>query len=444
MQQRQKQNNAAVRAALQAGETLALRRDETPRCVKLKATASTGLMFWKRRFPRYIGAGVLALALIHCVVLPAKGQPNTPPKWGRSGDIPASEFSRLIRELSEPAGDFATDNLTSNERLYLHALGKLKELKVSGGAYIGVGPEQNFTYIAKVRPRIAFIVDIRRAAVIQHLMYKAIFHLARNRAEFLSWLFGKPLSGTGSEDTLSLEALLQYIRDAPGARETMLTNLVTIRKTIEEDFQFPLSADDDRDLEYIYTTFWRDNLAVGFRFGHHLNIGAALFPSFAELILATGQDGQRGNFLAAEADFQFVRMLQEQNRIIPVVGDFAGTKALAAVARYLRGNGYKVSAFYTSNVEEYLYENKVFGRFAENVCRLPVSRRSVIIRAVRARWAPHSFWSPQDRITPFLQKIRTFCEDYKKDLFPDYFSLVTTHYVSTKEPLDQALPKPAP
>lgn len=98
--------------------------------------------------------------------------------------ISAAEFSRMIREFSEEEGYFLSDNFVSNETSYLHVLGKLEELAATGeGAYIGVGPEQNFTYIAKVRPKIAFIVDIRRQAMIQQLMYKAIFHLSENRAQ---------------------------------------------------------------------------------------------------------------------------------------------------------------------------------------------------------------------------------------------------------------------
>src|SRR5215813_5017525 len=107
--------------------------------------------------------------------------------------LPAAEFARLIRELSEEGGFFPSDNFTSNETSYLTVVDKLRQLGATGGAYIGVGPEQNFTYIAKVRPRIAFIVDIRRQAVIQHLMYKAIFHLAPTRAQFLSLLLNRPL-----------------------------------------------------------------------------------------------------------------------------------------------------------------------------------------------------------------------------------------------------------
>jgi hypothetical protein len=363
----------------------------------------------------------------------------------RAGRIPIKEFSRMIQDFSENGGDFPTDNLTSNERNYLQVSGKLKELGVSGGAYIGVGPEQNFSYIAKIRPRIAFIVDIRRQAIIQHLMYKALFHLAKNRAQFLSLLFSKPVPKARYDTDGSFDPLLDYIAAAPTTQETFEANFNRIRKTIEVDFQFPLTPEDIRGLLHIFNYFWHDNLTVGFRFGKAGKVpGPWGFPDLRELLLATDLDGNRGNFLATEESYQFVRKLQEQNRVIPVNGDFAGVKALASVARYLRKNGYTVSAFYTSNVEEYLYENRVFGRFAENVRQLPVSDHSVFIRAVRSGWYPHSFWALAEHITPFLQKIPDFLADYQAGILPDYWSLVTTHPIPAAESLRQFLPKPAP
>ena len=56
---------------------------------------------------------------------------------------------------------------------------------------MGVGPEQNFTYIAVTRPAIAFIVDIRRGNLDLHLMYKALFELSADRADFVSRLFSR-------------------------------------------------------------------------------------------------------------------------------------------------------------------------------------------------------------------------------------------------------------
>ena len=67
------------------------------------------------------------------------------------------------------------------------------------------------------------------------------------------------------------------------------------------------------------------------------------------------------------------------------MGDFAGPKALASVGRYLTGSGATVSAFYLSNVEEYLRQD---GRL-EDVLRerghaLPVDDASVFIRSLRS------------------------------------------------------------
>lgn len=104
--------------------------------------------------------------------------------------IPAAEFSRIIKSFSEEDGYFFSDNLISNEDGYLSVINKLRELRVSGGAYIGVGPEQNFTYIAKLRPAIAFLIDIRRKAMLQHLMHKALFRSSH------SFSTGCPLPNT--------------------------------------------------------------------------------------------------------------------------------------------------------------------------------------------------------------------------------------------------------
>src|SRR5258707_607516 len=73
-----------------------------------------------------------------------------------------SAFAELSSQVSEPGGFFDTDNLISNEDSYLHAITTLQQLGIHGGAYLGVGPDQNFSYIAAIQPQIAFIVDIRR------------------------------------------------------------------------------------------------------------------------------------------------------------------------------------------------------------------------------------------------------------------------------------------
>ena len=106
--------------------------------------------------------------------------------------LTAAEFWKVVTDISEPDGYFRiVDNFTSNEREIGQLFTMLRERGTSGGVYLGVGPEQNFTYIAAIRPAMAFIIDIRRQAVMQHLMYKALFEMAHDRAEFVSLLFAK-------------------------------------------------------------------------------------------------------------------------------------------------------------------------------------------------------------------------------------------------------------
>src|SRR5437773_6659022 len=111
-------------------------------------------------------------------------------------------FWHLITDYSEAGGFFRFDNFISNEALFQHVLGRVKETTKSGGVYLGVGPDQNFTYIVSLRPRIAFIVDIRRQNMLEHLMYKALIELSEDRGDFLSKLFSrKRPENIGAEST---------------------------------------------------------------------------------------------------------------------------------------------------------------------------------------------------------------------------------------------------
>ena len=57
--------------------------------------------------------------------------------------------------------------------------------------YLGVGPEQNFPYIIALKPGMAIIFDMRRGNLHEHLLYKAMFELSNDRADFLSRLFSR-------------------------------------------------------------------------------------------------------------------------------------------------------------------------------------------------------------------------------------------------------------
>jgi hypothetical protein len=360
----------------------------------------------------------------------------------RDKAIPAGEFSRIVREFSEEGGYFRSDNLVSNETAYLYVVDLLHDFGISGGAYLGVGPEQNFTYIAKVRPRIAFIVDIRRQAIIQHLMFKALFRLADTRAKFLSLLFSKPLTGSGvPEPDASAEDLVAYFSSAAPDGLAYRRNLTQIQTTITGDFRIPIDAKDQASLEYVYGAFYDEGLDLRYQSGGFSSRFAGYgfrsrgpwgyFPTLRNLILARDQRGKLGNFLASRSDYEFLRALHENNRIIPIVGDFAGKKALAAVAAYLKENGHTVTAFYTSNVEQYLFRNGGFDAFAKNVAALPMTGKSLFIRAYpNNQRMPHPAQAWSHRLTTLLQRMAIFVDDYRQGLYTDYWTLVTTHYIA--------------
>jgi hypothetical protein len=346
--------------------------------------------------------------------------------------LSAAEFSRLSREISEDGGYFRSDNFTSNETSYLHVVDKMREIGTSGGAYIGVGPEQNFTYIAKIRPRIAFIIDIRRQAVIQHLMYKAVFHLSPTRPQFFARLLSKPLPKENApKPDAPVNELLALFGRLAADDKAYAENLATIRKTIQDEFQVPLSDADQKSLEYVYKSFRDDGLSIAYRVEG--NWGSNAFPSLSEIIAQPDQHGKQGNFLASVDDYEFVRGMHRKNLIIPVVGDFGGSKAIASVGAYLKKNGLTVTAYYTSNVEQYLFSNNVFTAFANNIKKLPLTDKSLFIRAVPGRW-PHPAQLPGHRLTTLLQYMNVFIKDFDEGLYDSYQELTTQHYIEIKKP----------
>jgi len=346
---------------------------------------------------------------------------------GNLDSLPAAEFSRLIRELSEEGGYFRSDNFTSNETAYLTVVDKLREQGATGGAYVGVGPEQNFTYIAKIRPRIAFIVDIRRQAIIQHLMYKAVFHLSPDRVQFLSRLLSRPLpKEKGPKPDAPVSEILAFFSQAAADEHAYSANLAAIRKTIQDEFQFPLSETDQKSLEYVYKNFRDDGLDIAYRMD---DSRGGYFPVLKDLILQTDLNGKLGNFLASNEDYDFVRSLQRKNLIIPVVGDFSGKKAIGAVGDYLRKNGFTVTAFYTSNVEQYLFQNDVFAAFAGNVRKLPINARSLFIRSATGRF-PHPARLTGHRATTLLQLMTVFLKDFDEGRYQSYIDLISINYIA--------------
>ena len=341
--------------------------------------------------------------------------------------VAQTDFARLIERLSEPGGFFDTDNLISNERSYLHVLGKMRLMGVTGGAYLGVGPGQNFSYIAQIRPNIAFMIDIRRDNLLQHFLYKALFELSETRVEYMSMLFGRRPPANPSEwRERPIEDLVSYIDQRSSEREVVATSRTAIDGRIR-GFGMSLSDTDLGTIRRFHDAFI--NAGLGLRFNSFGRAPQPYYPDLRQLVLETDLTGKHANYLADEASFAFLKSMQERNVIVPVVGDLAGRQAVEAVGEYLREIGDEVSAFYTSNVEFYLMGGRGFNRYADNVAGLPRTERSVIIRSFfgggfRGR---HPQAIPGYYSTQLLQTMDSFVDEYGAGGFFSYMDVVTKH-----------------
>lgn len=359
----------------------------------------------------------LVLAALLCAV-PVHAADRLP---GRLDD---EAFQALVGEASEPGGTFRSGNLASNERLYQRVIPAARAAVAQGGVYLGVGPEQNFTYIAAFRPKLAFVIDIRRENTLLHLFYKALFELSRDRADFLSRLFARPRPSGLDVDTSVVDLFRAYC-GMPTDRALFDRTLAEAVDLLVRGRGFVLTANDRAEIADAYALF-RD-------FGPELRydsrpdgsttavVTAPMDPSecrtieaqmpamrtggppptYTQLMTFTDDEGQLWSYLAADDSYQFVRDLHLRNLIVPVTGDFAGPTAIRTVGHFLERHDAAVHVFYVSNVEQYLWQEAPVQltperarAFYRNAAALPRHDAAIFIRS--GLGAIGQFWSRMD------------------------------------------------
>ena len=284
------------------------------------------------------------------------------------------EFWNIIQAFSEPGGVFQ-NQLMSNEDSAQFVIPSLKQATRPGGVYIGVGSEQNFTYIAVTKPRLAFIVDIRRENMLEHLIYKALFELSKDRADFVSRLFSRRRPN-GLASNASVDALFDaYGRVEP---DSMFyeSNVQEVIDLLTGRHMFPVSESDKANIASMMNMFRRAG-PFNLKGSGDKNI------SYAQLMTAADLSGRQQSYLASEEYFKTVQSLERESLVIPLVGDFAGNTTIARIGQYIKEHGAIANIFYVSNVERYLFEQGDHARqFYANVRMLPLDRSSVFIRSV--------------------------------------------------------------
>ena len=351
-------------------------------------------------------------------------------------------FGQWLEQCSEQGQDFISDNWVSNETAYADHLAFLRRAVPYGSVFIGVGPEQNFSYLAAVPFRYAFIVDIRRGNLLQHLYYKVLFEECPTPQHWLAALCLRRYDPGWQH--LSYGDWLEAVGRAPAdPGQSALWRDRFLREV--DRIHFSLRDSDREFLTSLQREFSAKGLDV--RFEYRLpKAGEPTFPSFREVLLARDPAGSYGCFLADPGGYGRVRRMQQENRIIPVVGDFGGRRTFGEIACILRQHNLKVGLFYASNVEFYLMPRQFPGakmeNFVWNLECLPTTAATLLLRTHKMALPgsdPYPWGKPL--FVPRLQFLRRFVQRYEKGELPDYAQCLLQDDLSLRSATSPALRK---
>jgi hypothetical protein len=337
-----------------------------------------------------------------------------------------------MARLSETPGNFPSDNFVSNETSYLDVAPALSDPALHGRAFVGVGPEQIFTYVALLEPAVAYVVDIRRGNMLEHLVLRGCFEAGETRAGFLSALLarrprpsddgGAGDGGAGAAlDTDGFAPLAAAFAASPPDR-ILRDEGVARSRALAERLHVAPAPRDEETIARIHDAFFARGLSIAFT----MKNGGTWYPTLREMLAARAPDGEQASFLASEERYQRVRRLVLANRVVPVVGDFGGGHALAAVADDMRARGLLLGAFYTSNVEQYLFDAHTYGAFVENVAAMPRDDGSLLVRVWFDQGRPHPLQRRGRRTTSLTMNVGAFLARAQTRPYASYWEVVTS------------------
>jgi hypothetical protein len=326
----------------------------------------------------------------------------------------------MVTEFSEAGGSYPYENFLSNERRQQSVIPALRQATRPGEVYVGVGPEQNFTYAAAVRAKMAFVMDIRRQNMLELLLYKALFELSPTRADFVSRLFSRKRPA-GLDEKTSVSALFVAYDGVQGDADFFLANSEAV-KNVFKQHGFRLSSEDLLKIDYVYQVFYRGGPGITYEFASASP--AATSPSYMQIMTMSDTTGRNWSYLASEESYQYIREMQRKNLFIPLVGDFSGPAAIRNIAKYVKEHNANVSAFYASNVESYLNDMQTRAFYA-SLLTLPTDSTSMVIRYVDYMHSPAlPSWAAGGSYIQVVSPMTDLVELAKGGVLPAYHNVL--------------------
>jgi hypothetical protein len=240
--------------------------------------------------------------------------------------LPDEVRARFVSLPTDPKPDELIRNShywISNE-LNLHLWHE--HVKDLGGAYLGVGTDQNYMLAGWAKSELVVVVDFDAAIADLHQVYGLFFDVAETYEDFFQrWSPAREAEGLALiDERLGDRPDIKQIRKAfKIARQLVWARFRIVRKGFEK-----------RDIP---------------------------------------------TFVTDQAQYDHVRTLWRNGRVFAMRGDFTANQTLVALGKAMRDSGLSFNVIYLSNVEQYVDYTPEWRR---NFIGLPVGERGVVVRTL--------------------------------------------------------------
>lgn len=271
--------------------------------------------------------------------------PLTTPSIG-----PLSEAQRasLAQVKSDPEPEALVRNShywISNEHNHQVWLDYIKEI---GGAYIGVGTDQNFLLAGWARPELLILMDFDGEIPRIHELYRFFFLIS------------------ATPKTFHLRWHRDYAEDSLEKLEAHLTTLA------------PQGTERER-ARWIKRGLKIYSLTRGIVYRRLLGT----IKKYKELNTPT--------FMSDQGQYDYLRSLWQTGRVFPIRGDLTADQTMLDIATALRAMGLTLNTLYLSNAEQYF---ELTPGYRRNIIELPWGERSYALRTLG--WKVWGYIDPEE------------------------------------------------
>lgn len=270
-------------------------------------------------------------------------------------------FGDVVRSSLAAAtapSNYTEDCFVTSELGYSDVIAKCIPVpaETTTGAFIGVGPCQNLTYVGALRPRLALICDSRPDNLLEHLIFKMLVERAADPLDYLLLLFSRTCPQRPPAGELRTpQDLVDAFGNTVISRALYDENLAVLRSTAARRWGLQ-PAHTDR-FDYLYGEFFRRQLDI-FVFGEKSDIGEEC-PTMRDILLATTSSGWNFHFLTDPSRFDYVRKMHLRDRIIPLLGNLCEPDSISMLNDLLEHFGETADTVYLSNIEDHILSRYV-------------------------------------------------------------------------------------